>query len=69
MAKLLVTNELWEVIEPLLPEEPPKPKGDRPRLPDRAALTGILFVLKTGNLGDAAPGDELWLGHDLLAAP
>ncbi len=48
MAKELVTDELWEVIEPLLPEEPPKPKGGRPRVPDRAALTGILFVLKSG---------------------
>lgn len=26
----------------------PKPKGGRPRVSDRAALTGILFVLKTG---------------------
>jgi len=48
MAKPLVTDELWEVIEPLLPEEGPKPKGGRPRVDDRAALTGILFVLKTG---------------------
>jgi transposase len=48
MSKPLVTQELWEVVEPLLPEEPPKPKGGRPRVPDRAALTGILFVLKTG---------------------
>ena len=48
MAKPLVTDELWEVIGPLLPEEPPKPKGGRPRIPNRAALTGILFVLKTG---------------------
>jgi transposase len=49
MAKPLVTDELWETIEPLLPEESsPKPKGGRPRVPDRAALTGILFVLKTG---------------------
>src|SRR3712207_4687135 len=48
MAKELVTDELWGVIEPLLPEEPPKPKGGRPRIDDRAALTGILFVLKSG---------------------
>jgi transposase len=48
MAKKLVTDELWEVIEPLLPEELPKPKGGRPRIDDRAALTGILFVLKSG---------------------
>jgi transposase len=48
MAKPLGTDELWETIEPLLPEEPPKPKGGRPRVPDRAALTGILFVLRSG---------------------
>ena len=48
MAKLLVSDDLWAAIAPLLPPEPPKPKGGRPRLPDRAALTGILFVLKTG---------------------
>src|SRR5438105_10790801 len=48
MAKQLVTDELWTMIEPLLPTEPPKPKGGRPRVSDRAALTGILFVLKTG---------------------
>ena len=35
-------------IEPLLPEEPPKPNGGRPRVDDRAALTGIVFVLKSG---------------------
>src|SRR6266581_2832669 len=48
MAKPLVSDALWEVIAPLLPPELPKPKGGRPRIPDRAALTGILFVLKTG---------------------
>lgn len=48
MTKPLVSNELWEVIEPLLPAAPPKPKGGRPRVPDRAALTGILFVLRSG---------------------
>jgi transposase len=35
-------------IEPLLPPPKEHPKGGRPRVPDRAALTGILFVLKTG---------------------
>src|SRR5215216_3745088 len=48
MAKPLLPDDLWVVIEPLLPAEPPKPKGGRPRVPDRAALTGILFVLKSG---------------------
>jgi transposase len=48
MAKPLLTDELWAVIEPLFPREPPKPKGGRPRVPDRACLTGIIFVLKTG---------------------
>lgn len=48
MAKQLVTDELWESIEPLLPPEPPKPEGGRPRIDNRAVLTGIVFVLKSG---------------------
>jgi len=48
MAKPLVPDELWAAIEPLLPLAPPKPKGGRPPVPDRKALTGIIFVLKTG---------------------
>ena len=48
MAKPLLPDELWEVIEPILPKHPPGPKGGRPRLDDRRTLTGILFVLKTG---------------------
>ncbi len=50
MAKPLVDDELWELIQPLLP--PPKPRrwrypGRKP-LRDLQALTGILFVLKSG---------------------
>jgi transposase len=50
MAKALLPDDLWARIEPLLP--PPKPRrfrfpGRRP-IDDRKALTGILFVLKTG---------------------
>lgn len=48
MAKPLVSDELWTAIEPLLPPAPDKKFGGRPRVPDRAALTGILFVLKSG---------------------
>ena len=48
MAKPIVSDELWGMVAPLLPPEPPKPQGGRPRLPDRAVLTGILFVLRTG---------------------
>src|ERR671916_3130799 len=48
MANPLVTDELWEVIEPLLPPEPEKRRGGRPRIPNRDVLRGILFVLSTG---------------------
>ncbi len=48
MSTPLVPDDLWEAIEPLLPNEPPNPKGGRPRVPDQAALVGIVFVLKTG---------------------
>jgi transposase len=68
MAKELVTDELWEVIEPLVPEELPKPKGGRPRIDDRAALTGIIFVLKSGIPWEMLPQENgLRLGDDLLA--
>src|SRR3712207_4158467 len=48
MSKELITDELWKIVEPLLPLELPKPKGGRPRIDERAALTGIVFVLKSG---------------------
>jgi hypothetical protein len=48
MAKPLLTDELWEHIKQQIPPEPPKPKGGRPRISNRACLTGILFILKTG---------------------
>jgi transposase len=57
MSKLLVSDELWAIIAPLLPPEPPKPKGGRPRLDDRTVLTGIIFVLKSGIGWDLLPSE------------
>jgi hypothetical protein len=41
----IVSDEPWSLIEPLLPEPPPKQVEGRPRVPDRQALCGILFDL------------------------
>jgi transposase len=48
MSMPLISDGLWTIVAPLLPPEPPKPKGGRPpSIADRAALTGIVFVLKS----------------------
>src|ERR1700709_1972280 len=44
----IVDDKLWNLIVPLLPPETPKPRGGRPRVSDRTALAGILFVLRSG---------------------
>ena len=43
-----VRDELWEVIEPLLPEHPSDPRGGRPRVDDRVCFGAVMFVLFTG---------------------
>src|SRR5256885_15334673 len=50
MAKRLIDDALWVRVERLLPNPPRRrfKKMGRPRISDRAALTGILFVLRTG---------------------
>jgi transposase len=41
-------DELWARMEPLLPPRPPHPLGcHNPRVPDRAAMDAIFFVLRT----------------------
>jgi transposase len=57
MAKPLVPDDLGAAIKPLLPRERPKPKGGRPRLADRAALTGILFVLTSSLPWEMLPAE------------
>ena len=48
MAAALLSDPLWELVEPFLPTPNSQPRGGRPRISDRACLTGILFVLRTG---------------------
>jgi transposase len=64
MAKPLLPDGLWERIKPLLPPEPPRPKGGRPRVSDRLALTGILFVARTGTAWELLP-PELGCGSGM----
>jgi transposase len=66
MARPILDDELWAVIEPLLP--PPKPRrfrhpGRKP-VADQAALTGILFVLKSGIAWEDLP-QELGCGSGM----
>lgn len=55
----LVPDDLWAVVEPLLPPEPEKPKGGRPRASDRAALAGIILVLRSGMQWKHLPRPEV----------
>src|ERR687897_1396675 len=64
MSKPLVPDELWTTIEPLLPPDPPKPTGGRPRVSDRACLAGIIFVLKSGIPWEMLP-QELGCGSGM----
>ncbi len=55
MAKPQLTDELWEIIKPLLTSEKPRPKGGLPRVPDSLALKGILFIARTGTACELLP--------------
>lgn len=50
MSQALVDDALWNRIEPLLPKRRPRNRQHAGRKPiaDRAVLTGILFVLRSG---------------------
>lgn len=54
-AQFRISDELWKRIRPLIPPEPPKPEGGRPREDDRTCMEAILYVLRTGIQWKALP--------------
>src|SRR6267378_2446603 len=64
MAAALLPATLWDLVEPFLPIAPRRPQGGRPRVSDRACLTGIVFVLRSGIPGQMLP-QELGCGSGM----
>ena len=54
----LVSDELWEEIQPFLPKHRRSRKGGRPPVEDRKALAGIVFILRTGSPWHLLPRGE-----------
>lgn len=68
MAKPLMDDELWQVIEPLLPKSRRRRRrhpGRRP-LDNRKVMSGILFVLKSGIAWEDFPCEMGCCGMTLL---
>ena len=59
-------DQLWELLEPLIPPPPPAKNGrtGRSRVDDRAALEGILFVAEHGIAWEKLP-TELGFGSGI----
>lgn len=56
-----VSDELWSVLEPLLPKRVNSHRfgGGRPRVPDRRCADAIFYVLRTGCQWQALDATEL----------
>ncbi len=51
----VLTDDLWEIIEPMLPKQKPPGTPGRPPVPNRTAMLGILYVLLNGCPWNALP--------------
>ena len=50
-----VPDDLWKLVEKLIPPERTKPRGGRPPLPARAVFAQVVFRLRTGCPWKALP--------------
>lgn len=50
-----VPDEVWHLVQPLLPPPPSHARGGRPRTPDRRIFAGIVYRLRTGCQWKALP--------------
>lgn len=64
MKRELIGDRMWAALAPLLPQAKPSALGGRPRVDDRAAFNGILFILFTGIPWKALP-TELGFGSGM----
>jgi transposase len=68
MARPLMDDQLWQIIEPLLPKAKRRLRrhpGRRP-LDNRTVMTGLLFVLRTGIAWEDFPQEMGCCGMTLL---
>ncbi len=52
-----VSDALWERVSPFLPPPPSHAKGGRPRVPDRPIFAALVYLLRTGEQGNALPAE------------
>jgi transposase len=58
MARAILTDELWQRVQPYLPPTPLRRRVPGPRpIDDRPVLAGILFVLKSGLPWEELPAE------------
>jgi transposase len=66
VSQRLLSDQLWELLEPMIPPPPPAKNGrtGMPRVDDRAALEGILFVA-ANDIAWKKPPTELGYGSGI----
>jgi putative transposase len=52
-----IPDELWERVQGWIPRRRRSPRGGRPPVADRRAMSGILYRLRTGCQWDAIPSE------------